>query len=110
MASVAVPTSTQAKAPEASVPPVMSLPRKLTGCAQWLTKTNVVLPSPSLRQSAAATLPLLLLLLLLPLPLPLPLPPPLLLPLPSLPVRCNRGFPQRTLRDRSRADAASIFG
>jgi len=48
--------------------------------------------------------------LLLPLPLPLPLPPPLLLPLPSLPVRCNRGFPQRTLRDRSRADAASIFG
>jgi len=85
MASVAVPTSTQAKAPEASVPPVMSLPRKLTGCAQWLTKTNVVLPSPSLRQSAAATLPLLLLLLLLlPLPLPLPLPPLLLPPLPPL--------------------------
>ena len=58
---------------------------------------------------------------LLPLPLLLPplLPPLLLLPLPLLPLlplpppllaRCNRGFPQRTLRDRSRADAASIFG
>src|SRR6187399_1700372 len=45
--------STQAEAPGASVPPAMSLPRKLTLFEHGLTNTSVVLPSPSLAQVVA---------------------------------------------------------